>query len=410
MKKKKDILFLCQFFYPEYVSSATLPFDTASAYARAGYSVGAICGYPKEYSCQKQIPKKEIYQGISIKRIKYLQLERKRTIGRCINYLSFLLAMFFNLFECRKYKYIFVYSNPPVLPLLAALAKKLYRNRIVFVSYDVYPEIGIQSQKIKKNGLVDKIFRMSNKWIFKSIDNVVALSDDMKELLCKERDLAPEQVFVIPNWGEDKQNYKKSDVQNSLFSDIPANAFIVSYLGNLGICQDERTMFAVMEQLKNNKNIHFLIAGHGVKMSKLREKASNKNLENVHIYDFLHGKDYEDALELSDMCMATLIKGMRGLCSPSKVSNYLMAGKPVMMVCEAGIGIAEDILVHNCGYRIQPGDTDAMRQAILDLAEDSHKKQMLGRNSRALFEEKYEKCVCLEKYIELVERNKILKQ
>ena len=134
MKKKKDILFLCQFFYPEYVSSATLPFDTASAYAKAGYSVGAICGYPKEYSCQKQIPKKEIYQGISIKRIKYLQLERKRPIGRCINYLSFLLAMLFNLFECRKYKYIFVYSNPPVLPLLAALAKKLYRNRIVFVS------------------------------------------------------------------------------------------------------------------------------------------------------------------------------------------------------------------------------------------------------------------------------------
>ena len=29
MKKKKDILFLCQYFYPEYVSSATLPFDTA---------------------------------------------------------------------------------------------------------------------------------------------------------------------------------------------------------------------------------------------------------------------------------------------------------------------------------------------------------------------------------------------
>ena len=80
------------------------------------------------------------------------------------------------------------------------------------------------------------------------------------------------------------------------------------------------------------------------------------------------------------------------------------------MVCESGIGIAEDILAHNCGYRIQPGDTDAMRQAILDLAEDSHKKQMLGRNSRALFEEKYEKCVCLEKYIALVERNKILKQ
>ena len=29
---KKDILFLCQFFYPEYISSAVLPFDTCLLY------------------------------------------------------------------------------------------------------------------------------------------------------------------------------------------------------------------------------------------------------------------------------------------------------------------------------------------------------------------------------------------
>ena len=33
MKHKKDIVFLCQFFYPEYISSAQLPFDTAAALA-----------------------------------------------------------------------------------------------------------------------------------------------------------------------------------------------------------------------------------------------------------------------------------------------------------------------------------------------------------------------------------------
>ena len=37
MKKKKDILFACQFFYPEYISSAQLPFDTAKALKAAGY-------------------------------------------------------------------------------------------------------------------------------------------------------------------------------------------------------------------------------------------------------------------------------------------------------------------------------------------------------------------------------------
>ena len=38
---KKDVLFLCQFFYPETVSSATLPFDTAASLCKQGFSVGA---------------------------------------------------------------------------------------------------------------------------------------------------------------------------------------------------------------------------------------------------------------------------------------------------------------------------------------------------------------------------------
>ena len=37
MGKKKDILFLCQFFYPEYISSAQLPFETAVALKEAGF-------------------------------------------------------------------------------------------------------------------------------------------------------------------------------------------------------------------------------------------------------------------------------------------------------------------------------------------------------------------------------------
>ena len=48
MKEKKDILFLLQYFYPEYVSSATLPFDTASKLSDDGFSVDVLCGYPYE--------------------------------------------------------------------------------------------------------------------------------------------------------------------------------------------------------------------------------------------------------------------------------------------------------------------------------------------------------------------------
>ena len=76
MKQKKDILFLCQFFYPEYISSAQLPYDTVRALRSAGFTVDALCGYPQEYLDGKDIPTKEVVDGVSIHRLKYIQLDQ----------------------------------------------------------------------------------------------------------------------------------------------------------------------------------------------------------------------------------------------------------------------------------------------------------------------------------------------
>ena len=134
MKKKKDILFLCQFFHPEFVSSATLPFDTALSLTKAGLKVDVLCGYPKEYNVTDKVPLKETYMNIDIKRLKYIQLKRSNFIGRIINYVSFTFVVALRFMEMKRYESIIVYSNPPVLPLIAALANKFFNTKVIFVS------------------------------------------------------------------------------------------------------------------------------------------------------------------------------------------------------------------------------------------------------------------------------------
>ena len=111
MKKKKDILFLCQFFYPEYISSAQLPYDTVLALKEAGFSVGALCGYPHEYLDGKGIPVREEIDGVRIHRLKYIQTGRAGFLGRLINYFSFTLMVLLNLFEIARYRAVVVYSK-----------------------------------------------------------------------------------------------------------------------------------------------------------------------------------------------------------------------------------------------------------------------------------------------------------
>ena len=101
MKPKKDILFLCQFFHPEYISSAQLPFDTAKALQKSGLSVDVLCGYPKEYYNGPQVPKQETLSGVGIHRLSYLQPSRSHVLGRLLNYFSFTFYItFFSNKQC----------------------------------------------------------------------------------------------------------------------------------------------------------------------------------------------------------------------------------------------------------------------------------------------------------------------
>lgn len=407
MKQKKDILFLCQFFYPEYVSSATLPTDTAIALSKAGFSVGALSGYPKEYNLADEVPLKEVYGEVEIKRLKYSQKKRSNTIGRLINYFSFTMKVAMNFGEFKKYKSVIVYSNPPILPAIPALANKFFGTKIVFVSYDVYPEMAHITKSISENGMISKVMKCANKIIFKRLEKVVALSSEMKAYLLNCRPaLSNEQIEVIPNWFEDKIKLNKSnDIQNATLKNIKGEGnLVVSYFGNMGICQDMDTIINAIRQLKDNSKIKFLFAGHGNKMSKLKDIIKEENLDNVKIYDFLHGQDFEDALNISDCFLVSLTDGLTGLCVPSKTYSYMMAGKPIIAIMGKDSDIVRDLEQSNCGYAMEVGEYSKLVSSVKELHSDSNKRKLMGENCRKVFLEKYTKEQCTQQYVDMMKK------
>ena len=362
MKEKKDVLFLCQFFYPEYVSSATLPFDTAVALSKAGFSVGALCGYPKEYNLVGKVPLKETHENVEIKRLKYVQLQRNNILGRLINYFSFTFSVVLCLGELKKYKSVVVYSNPPILPIVPALTNKLFKTKVIFVCYDVYPEMAHITKSIFEGGIISRIMSLANNIIFKCVTKVVALSNEMKAYLLEQRPaLSDEQIEVIPNWYQDKDNSENSNpISERLRSTKSEGSLVVSYFGNMGICQDIDTIIGAIRQFKNDARVKFLFAGHGNKMETLKEIVENESLKNVIIFDFLHGQDFNDALNISDCFLVSLAKGLTGLCVPSKTYSYMMAGKPVIAIMNGNSDIMRDLINYKAGFVINIGDINGL--------------------------------------------------
>lgn len=405
MKKKKDILFLCQFFYPEYISSATLPYDTAKALVQAGFSVSVICGYPKEYNDEKKVLMKEIHEGIEIRRLKYLQMKRSNFLGRIINYLSFTVTVLTRFISIRNFKSIIVYSNPPILPLVASIAKKIFGVKIIFVSYDIYPEIAIRTNTISENGIISKFMRFINYSLYKNVTKIVALSDDMKNfLLANKKQLNESQIEVIPNWFEDRvSDDSEKSYSNKLFEEITAkDKLIISYLGNMGTAQDLSTLIEAIKLLKDDPEINFVFSGHGNKLPLIRNTILKEQIKNVFIYDFLRGEDFQDVLNISDIFIVSLEANLTGLAVPSKTYSYMMAGKPILSIMGKDADISRDLKSNEAGFSIEVGDVTSLIDAIIMLKNNQTLRLTMGKNARKLYLENYTTDKSTLKYVNLM--------
>ena len=399
---KKDILFLCQFFHPEHNSSATLPFDTAKYLAEHGFVVDALCGYPKEYSDQDNIPLRETVDGVGIQRIRYIQMARGKRLSRLINYFSFTAIAFFHLCTIRKYKSIIVYSNPPVLSFVAVLANIMFKTKIVFVAYDVYPEVAFASGSLRQGSVIDRGMRWINHLMYKRASNVVALTDEMREFLIKNRpEIEPEKIVTIANWAHEKER-KVEECAYERFG-YTEDQFIVSYFGNMGTCQDMDTLMSAAEQLRDELRIQFLIVGHGNKKERVQQMINDKSLQNVQLLDFLIGDEFEQAVSIGSCSVVSLEKGLMGMCAPSKYYSYLQGGQPILAVVEEGSYLAKEVEREHIGKSIPIGDKLGLAKAILEMSKCMDETIAMGERAQALYKKLYTMDKGLQKYAEIME-------
>ena len=399
--KKRDILFLCQFFHPEYISSAQLPYETARALHEAGFTVDVLCGYPREYLDGADIPVREESGGVSIRRLKYIQMDRKGFLGRLINYFSFTLMVLLQLGQFRKYRSIVVYSNPPILPWIASWGKALFGTKLIFVSYDLYPEVATVTGTLGERNPICRLMNHINKCVYRRADQVVALSEEMKEYILKHRSIGETKVTAIPNWYSGKEEPRERREDNR-FRETVKGRFTVAYFGNMGTMQDMGTILEAIRNLREDPGIFFLFAGHGNKLEKLKHIAQEEKISNIAVLDFLHGEDFRDALAISDCALVTLEKGATGLCVPSKTYSYMMQGIPIIAIMDE-CDIVRDLEV-GAGRHVRNGEGEALTEILRTMAQEPEALREMGIKCRECYLEKYTAAVGTGKYVALFRR------
>ncbi|GJF59752.1 glycosyltransferase family 4 protein [Staphylococcus argenteus] len=398
---KKNILILCQYFYPEYVSSATLPTQLAEDLSAQGINVDVLCGWPYEYSQNNNVSKTETYHDIHIRRLKYSRFNNKSKVGRIINFFSLFSKFALNMPKMLKYDHILVYSNPPILPLIPDVLHRVFKKKYSFVVYDIAPDNAIKTGATRPGSMIDKLMRYINKNVYKHADNVIVLGTEMKNYLVNHQiSKNPNNIHIIPNW-YDMRQLQDNHIENDTFRTYREQYDkILLYSGNMGQLQDMETLVSFLKLNKNETKILTILCGHGKKFAEVKAAIETYQIENVKMFEFLTGTDYADVLKIADVCFASLIKEGVGLGVPSKNYGYLAAKKPLVLIMDKQSDIVQHVEQYDAGVQIDNGDAQAIYNFIN--THSSQALQEMGERAHQLFKDKYTREINTMKYYNLL--------
>lgn len=227
--------------------------------------------------------------------------------------------------------------------------------------------------------------------LLRRFDIVSSISNPMVNKLIM-KGVAESRVRLFPNWVDTGRIQPLSDVERYRKElGLSAETVVVLFSGSLAGKQGLMQIPEAAERLADRKEIAFIICGDGVMKSKL--EAASASLPNLHLLPLQPAERMSELLSTADIHLLPQSPSAADLVLPSKLTGMLASGRPVIATCHAGTELHS--VVSNCGTVVPPQDSEALANAILELAGDPMARNQLGRSARAWAETHFERDVIL---------------
>lgn len=404
-EKKKRVLLVTQYFYPESFKSNDIAFELV----KRGYEVDALVSIPnypqgkyyKGYGLfQKRI---ERINGVKVYRAFQTPRGRKASgLGLSLNYLTYaffasIWALFFSLFK-RKYHSIIVFQTSPITQALPAVVLARLRKVPMYLwVQDLWPEAIISGGNIKNKTILsfmDKVVKL----IYTKSDKILISSKRMSESILSKGDFK-NKILYYPNWAE-------KIFENPTYKNTPSlpNGYIIMFAGNLGSAQDLESVMKAALILKDTE-VKWVFIGDGSKKAWIEEFVEKNSLQNN---VFLLGRYPIELMpsfyKQADALLLTLRSKFPHLkmIVPSKLQTYMTSGKPIIGMIDGG---AADLIEEAvCGLSVNAGDYKALAELIIDkVLQNKDEFAKKGENGRIYFEKNFTLDGCINNLITIIE-------
>jgi glycosyltransferase involved in cell wall biosynthesis len=272
----------------------------------------------------------------------------------------------------------------------------------VLLIHDVYPNVAVAAGLLRSGSLFTRCLDWFVKRLYRSVDDIVVLGRDMRDLVLQKLSGGDDRVRIIPNWADTDLVKPQTGENRILRGHGLLEKFVVQYSGNMGRSHNLEAIVECAKTLQGREDSHFLLAGSGAKKAWLSRTVQEQHLQNITVADRLPREDLPELLTAGDVALITFVPGMAGISVPSRLYNMLSAGKPILALADADSEVAHVINEVNIGLVIPPDNIPAFRQAILGLAAHPNRRKEMGQRARKAAESKYQFETILNAYCDVM--------
>ena len=292
-------------------------------------------------------------------------------------------------------------SNAYVAKILAAWKKVPF----VFEVRDLWPEVIAVVGALKEDSLPMRLMRkMIGSW-YKKAALIVTVTDGFVDEIAKTYGIQKDKFAVVKN-GADIASIKPIDCDMAALKaqyQVPADCFIISYLGTMGKAQGLQVIPKVAATLKNTK-VHFLMIGNGTERALLEQQSAQLGLTNISFIPPVARTKALELLALSDTSLAHLMPSpFFDTTIPSKLFEAMAMAKPVLLGVSGEAAKVVDEAA--CGISFAPGSVEEMKNAILKLLQmPKTDLQTMGQNGRSAIEKSYNRANLAQHYADYLQK------
>lgn len=378
---------------PEMIGIAVYTTGLAEAMAEQGHDVSVVTAVPS-------YPGWKVFDGVrrggyrskgNGPRVVHCPLYVPRVptgARRILHYASFaLVSAPVTLYYALRYRSDMVFVAAPALMSAPVgwLVARLTGAKCWLHVQDFEVEAAFATGLLKQQGLAGRLARKFESWILRRFDRVSSISRPMLDKL-REKGVPQERVFELRNWADLTRiapSGNPAPMRAELGIETP---HVALYSGNLANKQGLEILPEIARRLSHRRDLTIAVCGNGPLEDKLQRLS--EGLGNIRFYPLQPRDKLNDLLNMADIHLLPQIAGAADLVLPSKLTNMLASGRPVIATADPGTALADE--VEGCGRIVPPGDAPAAASALETLLDTPALRQALGQHARARAVERWD--------------------